>query len=135
MNNARREHGVSIRSTEGRVIATIEDRDGCRTLVKTVHGSRHFLRRPPAIAFDADSIDQAEALGTVGIFVDDAETGRRYSSSMETFLRLAIDIDRGHGRQLALPLRFWDSPGPTGGAWMPETFEPAQTLLPFMEAA
>jgi hypothetical protein len=122
----------AILSAKGKPIAHVEPIEGSLTLTKEVRGSRHFLRKPPAIAFDAAGIDQAEALGAVRIVVDDLETGRRYSSSMETFRRLALDIDRGHGRQLALPLPFWQAPG---GATAPESSPPTQTVLPFMEAA
>jgi hypothetical protein len=123
---------IAIRSATGRAIAHVEPIEGSLTLTKEVRATKHFLRQPPAIAFDAAAIGQAKALGAVSIVVVDSETGRRYSSSMDQFQSLAIDIDRGHGRQLALPLPFWQSPG---GATAPESSPPAQTVLPFMEAA
>jgi hypothetical protein len=37
----------------------------------------------------------------------DAESEKRYRVNIQTFDRLGIRINRGHGDQVALPLRYW----------------------------
>lgn len=74
---------------------------------KTVSGSVHFLRKPPAIALDVDSIRQAREYGAVGIQVTDRETGREYSCDLGHFDRHSFALNRGFGDQRALPLDRW----------------------------
>ena len=70
----------------GKPVARIEN----RSYIKTVSGSRHFLRVPPAIAFDADTWDAYRSL-----------TADQFDSKR-------FEIDRGFGRQYAVVLDAWD---------------------------
>ena len=75
-----------------------------RTFCKTITGSKHILRRPPAIAFDVSSLDAAERAGAVDVAVTDSETGRVYRATIADVRRYGFFVARGHGRQVALPI-------------------------------
>ena len=72
--------------------------------VKTITGSKHLLRTPPALAFDVSTLDDAEAAGAVAVAVTDCETGRTYRQRIDTIRRYGFEVRRGFGRQIALPL-------------------------------
>lgn len=75
-----------------------------RTFCKSIQGSKHLLRRPPALAFDVSSLDAAERAGAVDVAVTDGETGRIYRASIADIRRYGFTLTRGHGYQVALPL-------------------------------
>ena len=77
------------------------------TFFKRITGSKHFLRVPPAIAFDISSLEEAEAVGAQNVDVLDEETGQKYFSSIRNIREKGFVIDRGFGHQLALPLSYW----------------------------
>ena len=76
-------------------------------LRKSLVGSRHFLRKPPAIALDKGALDRAEQAGAVKVRVVDQETGIVYLATIAHLRRAGLDINRGWGAQLALPLESW----------------------------
>jgi len=78
---------------------------------KTVRASVHFLRRPPAIAFDMVSLREAWEAGARAVDVHDVETGRHYMAGLDVIRRLGFELDRGFGRQVALPLERWTVSG------------------------
>ncbi len=95
--------GQSIMGSNGKVVGTvIKD-----TLHKRVNSSKHFLRQPPAIAFDAHCIVKAKKLGANKIMVHDKDTKKRYMASYSLFESSAFRINRGFGEQLALPISMW----------------------------
>jgi len=127
----------------GHVVANVSP-DG--VLRKRIRGHRHMLRRPPAIAFAVEAIEQALALGAERIEVFDMDGGRRYAVSMSDFLRHGVEFDRGHGRQIFLRLGLWrdpDSPaqlrlfdpsdGEAGGSR--ESFATGPTPSPMLSSA
>lgn len=71
----------------------------------------HILRRPPAIAFDAAIIAQAERQGVRVVEVLNADSDRRYSVTLADFQRYGFRFNRGWGDQIALELRFWSIDG------------------------
>jgi hypothetical protein len=75
--------------------------------IKSVKASKHFLHFPPAIAFDVDSLRQAGEAGEHSVRVIDTESRRVYLSPISTIWAKGIEVDRGYGRQIALPLEFW----------------------------
>jgi hypothetical protein len=79
--------------------------------VKTVAGSAHFLRKPPAIAFDVSSLDDAERAGAVQVQVTDRETGRIYRAPLALVRSAGFAVNRGYGAQWALPLCYWSVDG------------------------
>ena len=105
---------VKIWDSRGYVVAGVRP-DG--TLQKDVSGSRHFLKKPPAIAFDALVLDRAEAEGATVAEVTDVENGSIYTASVATIRRDGFKIDRGYGAQIGLLLREWRRDGePSSGA-------------------
>jgi hypothetical protein len=81
---------------------------------RRLYGSRHMLRKPRAVAFDAEIVAQLQRLGCQFLEVFDRETGITYRAGFPEFLAKKISINRGFGQQEALPLRYWDS---SGGEW------------------
>lgn len=75
---------------------------------KAVKASVHFLRRPPAIAFDLDSLRAAERAGAVRVEVTDTETGKVYRALLAEVLERGFSLNRGHGAQVALVLGMWN---------------------------
>ena len=88
---------------DGRIVAQICD----GIFSKSIAGSKHLLKAPPAIALDADSYDGLrENFRTIK--VTDRETGRTYVISADEFDRFKVQMDRGYGRQYFVPLGNWD---------------------------
>jgi len=79
--------------------------------IKTVIGSKHRLRRPPAWAIDAEAFDTEVKPNATEIVVLDRETDTEYHCTVETFDRLKGELDRGFGRQYFLTLNHWEVRG------------------------
>jgi len=90
-------------SSDGHIVGAV---DGI-VFRKTLSGKRHFLRKPLAIATDALVLEQAQELGAEMIEVRDKDTGDVYRASIQKVMTSGIEIDRGFGAQIALPLIFW----------------------------
>lgn len=74
---------------------------------KYVHSSRHFLRVPPAIAFDVSVLSKAIKLGVERIKVVDLDTNQVFRTTMSLVKEKGFEIDRGYGRQIALVMNYW----------------------------
>ncbi len=74
---------------------------------KTVRASEHFLRKPPAIAFDRSSVEDAQSAGATVVEVVDEEAARSYWATLATVKEHGFAVDRGHGAQVALTLGHW----------------------------
>lgn len=94
---------VQIRLGDGRVIGEVVG----DVFHKRVRGSAHFLHTPRAIAFDFVSLDEAERAGARYAQVEDVETGKVYRAAIATIRARGFGVNRGHGRQVALPLSEW----------------------------
>ena len=76
---------------------------------KTITGSRHILRKPPAIALSVESLQQAEHAGADEINITDIETGCVYACTVEHFKGYSFPLQRGGFEpQLALALEQFD---------------------------
>lgn len=76
---------------------------------KRVSKSKHFLRRPPAIAIDAAVWDDIKGkIETIEVI--DADTGEVYRAQAVLFESAKVIINRGYGVQYALPLEYWGGP-------------------------
>lgn len=75
---------------------------------KRVHGSRHFLRKPPAIALDIDTVEQALRLGATKVEVYDMESGMLYRAKIDLIFEKGFRFNRGFGDQIALCLSRWE---------------------------
>ncbi|MGH2536797.1 MAG: hypothetical protein ACRDHL_05335 [Candidatus Promineifilaceae bacterium] len=94
--------GARVRNAGGRVCGRIS----AGVLSKRAR-PEHMLRRPPAWAWDADILAQAEAAGCRWTEVCDVEGGRIYRASLADFRQHGVPVNRGFGRQIALPLAWW----------------------------
>ena len=77
------------------------------TFYKKIQGSKHLLKKPPAIAFDTVSIQIAVEYGADRIRVLDKETDFVYSCLMRDFELNQFSIDRGYGKQSAMVMGKW----------------------------
>jgi hypothetical protein len=99
---AKKQTGIKV-MVKGKVVGHVRG----DTFYKEVYGSKHFLRSPRAIAMDAQSLNDAQKFGASRVEVVDLETKVVYKSTMSRIHDLGIPIDRGWGRQVALPLDDW----------------------------
>ena len=77
------------------------------TFQKSIKGSKHMLHKPPAIAFDVSTLDQAERAGAVKVQVIDQETGITYRANLEHIKEKGFTFNRGFGEQIALTMEGW----------------------------
>ena len=68
----------------------------------------HVLQRPPAIAIQAETLDELLRRGCSLIRVDISD-GRRLAVSFLRFMTKGFPMDRGYGAQIALSLEHWQS--------------------------
>lgn len=92
-----------LRNGRGQVVGHI---DG-QMLWKRVEGSAHMLRCPPAWAWEKSALSEALRRGVTRCRIEDTETGRTYVAPLTFFWTKGFELDRGHGRQVALPLSCW----------------------------
>ena len=74
---------------------------------KTVCASKHLLRVPKGWAMDAADLDAAQAVGARLVHLHDLETLRHYWATPATIRARGFVLERGAGRQIALPLEHW----------------------------
>jgi len=74
---------------------------------KFIRGSKHILKKPPAIAFDIDSLIQAERAGAVWVQITDCESRTIYRATIRHIREKGGELDRGFGRQIFLPMNGW----------------------------
>ena len=77
------------------------------TFKKRLTASKHFLKKPPSIAFDVTSLLQAKYAGAEAIEINEVETGSIYFTTMNKVFKKGIRLNRGHGNQIALTLENW----------------------------
>jgi hypothetical protein len=93
----------------GRVIGEVAN----GVFTKTIQGSRHMLKNPPAIALAVEALEQAIALGATSIQITDAESGRIYSCTIEHFQQFSFKVQRGGFEpQLGMRLERFDVVSP-----------------------
>lgn len=88
---------------------------------KHVDASKHFLRRPPAIAFDREVLTQARAEGAQIAEVIDREGGQTYRAPIARIFGKGFSVNRGSGAQIALALNDWNRS---------ENYAPAHEAMP-----
>jgi hypothetical protein len=71
-----------------------------------VRASSTSLSKAPAIAFDACLVGEAARWEQSKSRLL-MQTQALYTTSLAALLREGFDLDRGHGRQIALPLAAW----------------------------
>ena len=78
-----------------------------KKFIKKLDSRKHFLKVPPAIAFDVSSIKKAERYGATILSVFDTYKKVFYTAQIKSLQENGININRGFGSQIALPLQFW----------------------------
>lgn len=94
---------ATIYLDSGKVIGQVKD----GVFRKSISSKKHFLQKPPAIAFDVVSIKDAEMYGAETIDVLDKDTGKHYTTSIKKLWEFGFLFDRGSGEQVALRLPYW----------------------------
>ena len=74
---------------------------------KKVNGSKHFLRKPPAIAFDVDTINSAKKSGAKHIEIFDKDSNNFYLTRMAKLDEKGFEFNRGFGKQVAMVMSDW----------------------------
>ena len=92
-----------------KIVGVIKDGN----FIKRVHSSKHFLRKPPAIAFDIDTLTQAQDLGAIKVKIIDLDTNTIYIASIELIFEKGFVFNRGYGIQIGLTLNYWNTSSPT----------------------
>ena len=77
--------------------------------IKKVHSTKHFLQKPRGIAFDEDSLEQAQKHGATRVKVIDLDTGIVYQVTIELIYKKGFHFNRGWGNQIGLTLDLWSS--------------------------
>jgi hypothetical protein len=98
---------IEIRGAEGKLRGVIQN----RTLIKEIRGSIHLLRKPPAIAIDANMYNRWRPYFDT-IEIRDTETGRVYRISAKHFDYWRWELERGYGKQYAVALSRWKVENP-----------------------
>lgn len=75
--------------------------------VKKVYGSKHFLRKPRAIAFDVASLEKAQKQGASQVKIIDLDTGIIYRVRIELIFYKGFYFNRGFGNQIGLTMNYW----------------------------
>lgn len=99
------------------------------TYYRRVEGSRHFLRKPPAITNDAAALAEAERLGAERVRIVDSETGIEYTCITPIIHDFGFTINRGWGEQIALPFAYWIKCAPGGMITQPTLPKQTQPQL------
>jgi len=87
----------------GRVVGTLKR----GVFSKNVQRSKHLLRNLNAYGFDTQVVTDAIADGAKEFEVIEIETKTAYRVKADDLLRLGVHIEFGFGKQIALPLRYW----------------------------
>ena len=104
------------------------------TFRKTLSKRKHFLRRPPAIAFDRSSLADARRAGAVRIHITDKDTGDTYEATIDAVEDGGFSVQRGFGDQVALPLNQWTVNGQEPAATFASNAAAKDAQLPLFGA-
>lgn len=81
------------------------------TFTKCVAASKHFLLKPRAIAYDLQSLLDAQRAGATLAAITDIETHNVYRTPIALVLDKGIRFNRGFGNQIYLDLIYWSLNG------------------------
>jgi hypothetical protein len=80
------------------------------TFYKTIRKG-WYLEKPPAIAFDISSLDDAEGAGADRVDIWDKETGKHYRATIALIRSAGLPVNRRYGAQIGLPLSYFSIDG------------------------
>jgi hypothetical protein len=101
--NKHNQVGQSIKNSRGQTIGYVQG----ERFTRIARSSRHQLRNPRGWSQDEVIIDTLELMGVKIIAIDDLDCGLRFTASITEYREYGINIDRGHGPQIVLPLNYW----------------------------
>ena len=84
----------------------IVTRGGKKILLRKVK-PEHKLQKPSGWAWNVELIEEYKRQGIDELLVIAPWENRRYSVTFDLFLQKAFETDRGYGKQLVLPERYW----------------------------
>lgn len=97
----------SLSTLDGLAVATVHvDAQGRVFATKSLSASRHFLKKPLAIAMDVEVLRQAEALGVEYFRVFERDAKQHLWVFAKAFDK-GLPVHRGFGPQLAVPVWLW----------------------------
>jgi hypothetical protein len=67
----------------------------------------HKLQKPAGWAWNVELVEEYKRQGIDELLVIALWENRRYSVTLDLFLQKAFETDRGYGKQLVLPERYW----------------------------
>ena len=92
---------------DGRPLGTV---DGGTFRKWGVRKSIHFFRKYGGWGCDTCAVDAALRAGAQWIELTDLESGATYRASLHAMRDRGVPVNHGHGAQLVLPLRYWQTP-------------------------
>lgn len=102
-----RRWGRPVTNAFGRIVGEIKN--GC--LEKCVSSDRHMLIDPLGWAWDVEILEKARKAGVERTLIIDKGANKTYKALLSDFDRFGIPVDRGYGRQICLPLKYWNFQG------------------------
>jgi hypothetical protein len=102
-NTVSQSHSTPIYAL-GKVVGAVVDDKFIRRMKK----SKHFLRQPPSIASNIDTLEQAVQAGARLCTVIETESNWTYQVPISRIYEKGRIIERGFGKQIALALHLWD---------------------------
>lgn len=91
-----------VEDARGRVLGRVYGTTYKRTLT-----DGQFLRKPPAICISQDVLDKLLSMGVIDLVMTNRDTGVKYKATLAHFQEAGFPLDRGAGKQVALPLYGW----------------------------
>ena len=76
-------------------------------ICKNVIASKHMLLKPRGWAWDKSIILEAEKDGCKRTIIYDKENDLVYSAPLKYFFLYGVEINRGFGTQICLPIHYW----------------------------
>ena len=67
----------------------------------------HKLQKPEGWAWNVELVEEYKRQGITDLMVIAPWENRRYTVTFELFLQKAFETDRGYGKQLVLPEKYW----------------------------
>ena len=99
----KKRRGQPVKNAFSRVVGEIKN----GILVKVVSSDRHMLRVPLGWAWDVAILKKARKAGVERTLIIDQGANKTYEALLSDFEHFGIGIDRGYGRQICLPLKYW----------------------------
>lgn len=95
------------RRSDGKVVGEFVTDQGEVWLLKTgLDESKHMLLEPKGWATDKEHIDKLALYRGKGVRIETVQS-RVWIGTLQAFLSYGVNINRGSGEQVALPIRYW----------------------------